>query len=547
MFLDPADRWGPQSLRGAGSVLGYDEFGNIVWRENRPLLHTKAWHEQACAGVPQVTANQDWNYVAGGTAALISQYQSLDGKRQGCGKYETGTQASGHAILSTGYNGGDNTTMVAFNSTSGTHVYEALPFQIPTLSDATNKFVVYGGFSITASDSAGDGAFFQGNSDTDTHFQVSTVNVAGGGGSTTTTTGITIVAGTWYRAKIVVTNDTSVAFYLIADDTYHSNGRSYGAAVATHTTNIPNQSGASKLGCVLGIRKKASTTNRFAYFVGFNFYRYPTITGGASPAVSMIGIDDGSLNPQDQLGIPTGQQGQRIIRGAIEHEWAFPQRNVDEVPFHSYDSGVAGDHLATHTSGTLATLSRLGLAGFPQLNQLTTGTDTTGRCARAFYDTGGAAATLQQDANSGHMVFECLFRIPTLSDGTNTFTTRLGFLDTVSAGPAFGAWFELESNASTSIQCKTADGTTTTTSASMVIVANTWYWCRIVLIDNTSAVFQINALDSTIATNTNTLTTNLPVSGSLSFFHGMTVIKSAGGTARTVQYAHLNAYQRLAA
>lgn len=528
-------------------MLGYDEFGTIAWRENRPVMSTTAWHEQAIGGVPQVTSNADWNYVASGTGSVISQFQTLDGKRQGCGKFETGTQSSGHAVVSTGYNGGDNTTSVAFNSTSGTHVFEAMPFQIPTLSDATNKFVVYGGFSITASDSAGDGAFFQANTDTDTHFQVSTVNVAGGGGSTTTTTSITITAGTWYRAKIVVTNDTSVAFYLVADDTWHSNGRSYGAAVATHTTNIPNQSGASKMGCVLGIRKKASTTNRFAYFCGFNFYRTPTITGGVAPAVSMIGVDDGNLNPSDQIGISSGQNGQRVIRGASCPAWSFFQRDTDEVPFYSADGGVAGDCIATHTSGTAAALTRIGLAGFPQILQLSTGTDTTGRCSRVFYDTSAGAATLQQDANSGHMVFECLFRIPTLSDGTNTFMTRLGFVDTPSAAPAFGAWFELESNASTSIQCKCADGTTTTTSASMVIVANTWYWCRIVLIDNTSAKFEINTLDSTIATNTNTITTNLPVSGSLSFFHGMTVIKSASTTARTVQYTHLNAYQRYAA
>lgn len=142
-------------------------------------------------------------------------------------------------------------SQIQLGAASSQHTYECL-FTITTLSDGTDTHTLTLGYFDTLTGASTDGLYLEINSNTDTEAQfITRANSA----ETKTDTGVTIAAGTWYRLRIVVTNNTTVSCYLAAE------GSPLGAAKATHTTNIP--SGSSRLvGIGNNLRKSAGSNAR---------------------------------------------------------------------------------------------------------------------------------------------------------------------------------------------------------------------------------------------------------------------------------------------
>ena len=149
------------------------------------------------------------------------------------------------------YNTANFGIQIQFGAASSSWTYEC-EFQIPTISDGTDTFVNHLGFLDTLTGASVDGLYLEIDSNADAQAQfITRANSA----ETKTDTGVTIVAGTWYRLRIVVTNNTTVSCYLATE------GSALGAAVATHTTNIPT--GSSRLvGFGANHRKTAGSGSR---------------------------------------------------------------------------------------------------------------------------------------------------------------------------------------------------------------------------------------------------------------------------------------------
>jgi hypothetical protein len=125
--------------------------------------------------------------------------------------------------------------------------------QIPTLSDGTNTFRWFGGFStsnsapsVTSIAFLYDASGTSGGSAATPNWQVVCANASV---RSYTTTAIAVTAGQWYRLKLIVNAaGTSVDFYID------------GTLVKTETTNIPSTATQLPLACIAV--KTAGTTER---------------------------------------------------------------------------------------------------------------------------------------------------------------------------------------------------------------------------------------------------------------------------------------------
>ena len=149
-----------------------------------------------------------------------------------------------------------------------------------------------------------------------------------------------------------------------------------------------------------------------------------------------------------------------------------------------------------------------------------TGTDTTGRAAVISYTAalrfGGGRHRLRWDA-----------RVVTLSDATDTFTTRIGFIDSPSAEPTDGAYFRYTHGANGGRwQAVTRVAGVETAADTGVAASAVWTYFEI----------EVNALGTSVAFYINgalvaTSVANIPTGGNLTGI-GVSHIKSAGTTLR---------------
>lgn len=119
--------------------------------------------------------------------------------------------------------------------------------------------------------------------------------------------------------------------------------------------------------------------------------------------------------------------------------------------------------------------------------QLTTGNTSTGNCRWAF----GTATSLRFGTHT--FVCEARIRLTALSDGTNTFTFRIGFLDTSSGAAVDGAYLDYTHSANSGqwvAKCY-SNSTPTTSNTSVAPAANTWTTVRIV-VGTSSADFYVD-------------------------------------------------------
>jgi hypothetical protein len=183
--------------------------------------------------------------------------------------------------------------------------------------------------------------------------------------------------------------------------------------------------------------------------------------------------------------------------------------------------GVSGGTATASTTGGV-TGARVGIV------DLATGVGTTGRAA--FYPSANNQMAYDDGTGKSYMEFKAEFRSPAaLSDATNEYFIHAGFIDTVTADSADGAFLKYTHGLNSGQwQFLTADNTTRTTGNSTVAMAiNTWYCMRVVMYPNGTAEYYIDGVS--LGRNT----ANLPSNGR-DFSFGIGIRKTAGTTARNM-------------
>lgn len=194
-----------------------------------------------------------------------------------------------------------------------------------------------------------------------------------------------------------------------------------------------------------------------------------------------------------------------------------------------WTDGVSAGDFSTVSSGTGAGVtanSANSNATHPGTMSSSTGTTTTGRACSCYIE-----ATAIQFGTYAWRSVGC-FQIPTLSDGTDTFSVMIGFNDTFT-GPspvdAIAIRYQHSVNSGKFEAVTSSNSSRTATDTGVTAAAGTWYSYEInVNAAGSSVEFKING--SVVATNT----TNIPTGSSRVAGHGHNIVKSAGTTARTL-------------
>jgi hypothetical protein len=194
------------------------------------------------------------------------------------------------------------------------------------------------------------------------------------------------------------------------------------------------------------------------------------------------------------------------------------------------DSHGATGALWPVSGGTANVLGTGGVTGSRVgIIHLATGTGTTGRAA--FYASANTSMAYDDGTGKSYMEYRAEFRSPAdLSDATNEYFIHAGFIDSVVADSADGAFLKYTHGLNSGQwQFLTADGTIRTTGNSTVAMAvSTWYCLRVVMYPNGTAEFYIDGVS--LGRNT----ANLPSNGR-DFSFGIVLRKNAGTTARNMQ------------
>ena len=183
-------------------------------------------------------------------------------------------------------------------------------------------------------------------------------------------------------------------------------------------------------------------------------------------------------------------------------------------------SSVSGTG-AAHSVGT-------GEASAPGVISSSTGTTATGR---AGLSTGATSYRLGQ----GKCVFEARAQIPTLSNATDTFTVRLGFLDSVSAESTDGVFFRYTHGTNSGnwqgvCRSNNVESVTNFTTAPV-----TTGWQKL----NLNVYADGSRVDFTIGGTTQAVTTNIPTAAGRETGVGYFILKSVGTTARAINLDYL--------
>ena len=211
------------------------------------------------------------------------------------------------------------------------------------------------------------------------------------------------------------------------------------------------------------------------------------------------------------------------------------------LPMITVANGNAVDSTITlGTSGTGAFTRVAAEANRPGILRFATGTGTNGLAEAApNYDVSNLQNGLQFGA--GAWSFMTQMRVTTISDATNRFTTYSGFFDNqnqfqATGNPHNGCYMRYVDNQNTGKWqgvCRNGDNETGSTCDTGVTVAiNTWYALKIAV--NPAGTLATFVVDET---NTCTVSTNIPSTNRVSF--GMTLLKNAGTTSRTVDYDYI--------
>jgi hypothetical protein len=208
--------------------------------------------------------------------------------------------------------------------------------------------------------------------------------------------------------------------------------------------------------------------------------------------------------------------------------------------FANYNSDAAG---ATGSQDWVRDLSGTGAAVTPVLMdvatrpgqvQFTTGTTTTGH-ANLFVAFGNAIATYTPIFLGGGEEIEMAINIPTLADATNDYIIRIGLCDNnPNSGTdcGNGVYFDYTRATSTNWQIAAAAGGTRTRNTGSTPVAAATGWHRFKMVVNSAATSVEYYIDGT---DVGAITTNIPTTSANAAEPSLTIIKTAGTTARTMK------------
>jgi hypothetical protein len=254
------------------------------------------------------------------------------------------------------------------------------------------------------------------------------------------------------------------------------------------------------------------------------------------------------LDTKNTAGDPSGINGSIYYNGALNQNRCFKdgswqdcsEASLRTTYYYSNDMmAITTDTtISSQVAGTAAANSVaavVGEPGHPGVVQHQAGTTTTGRAAMAFQN----AQTLVL-GNNTEWVYESAVRIPVLSDGTNRFTYRAGFIDLVTADPTDGCFMRYVDN----VNAGNWQGVCRNNNAESVCntgIAATTAWIRIGVVVNsagTSADFRTGGVSRC------QVASNIPITTARATAFGSGILKSLGTTSRSVDLDYIEVKAR---
>ncbi len=250
------------------------------------------------------------------------------------------------------------------------------------------------------------------------------------------------------------------------------------------------------------------------------------IYGSASNTYSNLSIPTNT-------GVPLSYNGTNVV-------WYDPTK----VSYY-HDDFITGNNLSllgwnSSTSGTGAAVNLNNTTNFTSgkigLINMLTGTDTTGR-AGVITD----ATNFVLDSAIDYMDLMFSGKVSALSDGTDTYTLRLGYGETNGAAAVDGMYFEYTNGVNSgNWQIVTASNSTRTTNNTSTAATTNWTVYRIKA-TSTSINFYIDG--SEVANSP--ISTNIPTGTSRTFGFKFEIVKSAGTTQRVFSLDWVSHYKKL--
>jgi hypothetical protein len=271
--------------------------------------------------------------------------------------------------------------------------------------------------------------------------------------------------------------------------------------------------------------------------------------GGQAKAVWMLKPNSGSAVAGGTINIQDTQflwpeESVQVLRhhggnASDNYKILTKKRFFSDYDMVDHYINLTGPLGATLNNGGSAAIKTSGVSGDMGVYQLGTGTSAT---ARVYAGTTLGSGTLSfKTANNqnAYWVYACRAKVPTVSNGTDTFKVRLGFHDGQGAADVTnGLYWEYDSTITNTWNARrAASGVRTTQASSVIISAGTWVDFMIIMFEGTGsfAHFLISTDNRqnwtyVAALDSGTLTTSAVYS-----LIGAGITKSVGTTSRTVE------------
>jgi hypothetical protein len=251
------------------------------------------------------------------------------------------------------------------------------------------------------------------------------------------------------------------------------------------------------------------------------------LTGGGTSGGVTLNVDPTVVQSRVSGTCAAGSSIRAIAEGGTvtceTDDGVLPVLTGIRLSDHFLNAGTSSEFLSVSVNGTGAAVTQVSSASRYGVATMSTGTTTAGRGSliTSFTSLPGPSGSESLRLLMGRVA------VPTLSDGTDTFNVRVGFLDVGNAAATDGAYFELATTTDTEWQCVTANGgSRTTVDSATTAVAGTEYTMQIT-VTTAAAVFTING------SQVCSIGTNIPAAATQTGVV-LTILKSAGTTARTL-------------
>jgi len=512
-----------------GTCLRIDETGAPAWIPPHRIMSPIVFYAMGPGGFTPSGNGIDMGSEVGGTGGTgTAAGTTVDNGLLGMTTLNSGTgAANGYSFWRTAYN-------LNLDATVQPMVIETM-VDIPTLSVAAQKFTLVTGLFDSAATAHANGITLEIDSDASA---TAVCRCVSGGVATQVSSGVTIVAATRYVARIVITS-TQVDFYLKVDG-----AASFGAPVATITTNIP---GLANMAAGLGVRKSVGTTSRscrFAYCMAYQ--RTTTYAGSGSNALGLevdaaiFGLSrstsNGPYQPGEMVIMEDDNTGTPGAAPVVAFAMPTPRTNHYEInqTAHKYqwgsnDLAAFGDE--SGSDDTHPVCWTIGASGPP---------------GHVGVGNAGAVGLIALSATSGVRYCDFNFRTPVASTSAEKFNSRFGWSNLLWGTaltlplPAHGIYMEIDADTDPQMQfvCRAANVETRVDSG-ITIAAGTRYRGRIIITDNAQAEFYLAAEGTPLpSTPTATIATNLPSGTGQGLIANYVVEKTVGSTRRNLDVNH---------